>query len=109
MIPLDTKPKTPVWWFSPRVHAMGVVPIEVGFKAPAIKSYGMILSVSHGPVYVKDCYLTEAEACESYAAWLFERGRQLAAELHENEKKFWVAKQRVHELKSGAPEREVRS
>lgn len=108
MIPLDTKPKTPVWWFSPRVADRGVVAIVVGFRAPAIEPYGQILSMSHGPVYVEDCYLTEAEATSAYAAWLFKRGEQIAAELHENEKKFWVAKQRVHELKEGAKEREVR-
>jgi hypothetical protein len=54
-------------------------------------------------------YLTEVDATAAYAAWLFKRGEEIAAELHENEKKFWVAKQRVHDLKNGAPEREVRS
>jgi len=114
VIPLDTKHGATVWVFSEFFPADGVIRGDLA----EVRSGRAYMHVSRKetedefPFHEYDLvavYLTEADATAAYAAWLFKRGEQIAAELHENEKKFWVAKQRVHDLKNGAQEREMRS
>lgn len=116
MIPLDTKQGATVWVFSTLSPESGVYRGTLNYVVAGTSEAYLSVPRSETPdqfpfhqVDVSAVHLTEADATAAYAAWLFKRGEEIAAELHENEKRFWVAKQRLFALKSGAPEREVKS